>query len=102
MAVTMKNVLFGDVTPCGSCKLVFLRSVPPLLVTPNVVPTSLSVSTLMMEAIRSSETSVLTRTVRRHIPECDIDEEENSVRLPLISARTEPTPLYKCRSLPLW
>jgi cobalamin synthase len=33
------------------------------------VATSLILFTLMMEAIRSSETSVLTRATRRHIPE---------------------------------
>jgi hypothetical protein len=40
-----------------------------LLVTANVVPSLLILSNLMMEAIRSSETSVLTRATRRHIPE---------------------------------
>jgi hypothetical protein len=39
------------------------------LVTVNVVPSSLILSTLMMEAIRSSEMSVLTRATQRHIPE---------------------------------
>jgi hypothetical protein len=39
-----------------------------LIVTSKVVPSSLIV-TLMMEAIRSSETSVLTTATRRHIPE---------------------------------
>jgi hypothetical protein len=38
-------------------------------VTANVVPSWLILSILMMEAIISSETSVLTRTTRRHIPE---------------------------------
>jgi hypothetical protein len=33
------------------------------------VPSSLILSTVMMEAIRSSETEVLTRVTRRHIPE---------------------------------
>jgi hypothetical protein len=41
--------------------LVFLRSVRRLLVTANVVPSSPILVTLMMEVIRSSETSVLTR-----------------------------------------
>jgi hypothetical protein len=39
-----------------------------LLVTANVVPRSLILFILMMEAIRSSETSVLTIATRRHIP----------------------------------
>jgi hypothetical protein len=38
-------------------------------VTVNVVPSSLILITLMMEAICFSETSVLTRITRRHIPE---------------------------------
>jgi hypothetical protein len=48
--------------------LVFLRSVFQLLVTANV-PSSLSLFILMMEVVRSSKTSVLTRATRRHIPE---------------------------------
>jgi hypothetical protein len=40
--------------------------------TANVVPSSLILFNPMMEAIRSSETSVLTRPTRRHIPEDDI------------------------------
>jgi hypothetical protein len=45
------------------------RSIRRLLVTGNVVPSKPILVTLMMEAIRSSETSVLTRTTRRTIPE---------------------------------
>jgi hypothetical protein len=44
------------------------RCVLQLLVTANVL-SSLILVTVMMEAIRSSETYVLTRTTRRHIPE---------------------------------
>jgi hypothetical protein len=49
--------------------IVFVRSVFWLLVTSNVVPSSPIHVTLMMNAIRPSETSVLTRTTRRHISE---------------------------------
>jgi hypothetical protein len=45
------------------------RSVLLLLVTVNDVPSSLILSTLMMEAIRSSETPVLARAIQRNIPE---------------------------------
>jgi hypothetical protein len=40
-----------------------------LLVTANVVPSSLILVTLMMGALRSSKSSVLTRATRRNIPE---------------------------------
>jgi hypothetical protein len=40
-----------------------------LLVTANVVPSSLILVTLMMQVVLSSKTSVLTRATRRNIPE---------------------------------
>jgi hypothetical protein len=65
----MKNYVFWDVTPCGSCNnKLFFRSVRRLLVTANVVPSSPILVTLMMEALRSSETSLITRVTRRNIP----------------------------------
>jgi hypothetical protein len=51
---------------------VFFRSVRRLLVTANVVPSLPIVVILMMEELRSSETSVLTRVPRRNIPQDDI------------------------------
>jgi cytidine deaminase len=55
-AMTMKNGVFWDVTPCGTCK-------NQLLVT------------VMKEALISSEASVLTRATRRNIPEDTIQRE---------------------------
>jgi hypothetical protein len=48
---------------------VFLRSVLQLLVTANIVPSSLILFTPMMEAIRASESSAIKRATRRRIPE---------------------------------
>jgi hypothetical protein len=62
MAVTVKIVVFWNVT-------LFLRSIRRLLVTANVV-SSLSIHvTLLMEALGSSVTLVLTRATRYNIPE---------------------------------
>jgi hypothetical protein len=49
--------------------IVFLRSLCWLLVDASVVPSSRILVTLMMEALRSSESSVLTRATRRNISE---------------------------------
>jgi hypothetical protein len=84
----MKNAVFWDVTPCGCCKNGRFGGTYPfhrqgdnilrarknvsyffqLLVAANV-PSSPILVTLMMEAILSFETSVLTRATRRNIPE---------------------------------
>jgi hypothetical protein len=66
----MMNAVFWDVTPCGSCKNrpnFLSRHVLQVLVTANVVPSSLIVYTLMMVVIHFSETSVVTRSTLRHI-----------------------------------
>jgi hypothetical protein len=57
----VKNAVFWDV-------LVFIHSMRRLLVTVNIVPGSLILVALMMEALHSSETSVLTRATQRNIP----------------------------------
>jgi hypothetical protein len=49
--------------------LVFLRSVRRLLVTASVLHSSPILVTLMKKALSSSETSVITKTTRRKIPE---------------------------------
>jgi hypothetical protein len=64
----MKNPVFWNATPCDFCTN-RASCLLQLLVTANVVVSSPSFSTLMMEAIRSSETSVFTRAAWSHIPE---------------------------------
>jgi hypothetical protein len=79
----LKNAIFLDVTSCGPCKngrfvgtMVVVTSilhsvcvcVCRLLVTANI-PSWPILVTLMMEALHSSETSVLTRATGRRIPE---------------------------------
>jgi hypothetical protein len=58
---------------CGECRLQACYAVwlLQLLFTANV-PSSLTLSSLMMEAMHSSETLLLTRGTRRHIPEYGI------------------------------
>jgi hypothetical protein len=71
----MKNAILWDVTPCGSCKnrhfggtyrLRHQDEITKLLVTANVLGSPI-LFTLVMEAIVSSETSVLTKATRRPI-----------------------------------
>jgi hypothetical protein len=56
----------------GTTLAVFFRRMLRLLLTANVLPSSPTLVILIMEAIRSSETSILTRAARRDSPEDDI------------------------------
>jgi phospholipid N-methyltransferase len=58
----MKNAVFCAVTPCGCCKICFLRSVIHFPFTVNIVPTSPILVTLMIGVILSSEKSDLTKS----------------------------------------
>jgi hypothetical protein len=81
LEIFTKNVVFWAVGPCGACKnrrfgekqglhhQGNIRSVRRLLVIANVVPNSPILASLLMEALRSSETTVLTTATRRNIPE---------------------------------
>jgi hypothetical protein len=60
----MKLYVVGEIRKCATVKKYQVRR---LLVTASVVPSSPVLVTLMKEALRSSETSVLTRATRRNI-----------------------------------
>jgi hypothetical protein len=71
--VTMKNVVFWLVKPCGSCKKRRFGGTYHLHLLGDRIgelgTTLEQTSNMMLGAIRSSETSVLTRAKRRNNPE---------------------------------
>jgi hypothetical protein len=85
------------------CRVAFIRTdvseqllrVFQLLVTANFVPSSLILSTLIMDEIRSFETSLVSRATRRHIPEDGILHSHR--REGLTSYRVENNPANKSR-----
>jgi hypothetical protein len=81
----------------GKNQLVFLCCVLQLLVTFNVSPSSPILVILMMEAICSSETSVLTRATRRNVAEDGILRCTVQARFSLLSLHlTEETKESLC------
>jgi hypothetical protein len=72
-AVTMKNAVFWDVTPCRSCvNRRFGGTYRLHLQGRKIRERGTSVIRWLRTAIPSSETAVHTRSTRRHIPEDDI------------------------------
>jgi hypothetical protein len=69
IASIMKETKIGELGTTLAVELVLFRSMFRLLVTANIVRSSLTLATMMLEVIRSSETSVLTRATRCHISE---------------------------------
>jgi hypothetical protein len=64
----LKNGAFWNVTPCGSCKNRGSEKLSASIIRVTRIGEPILV-TLMMEALSFSETSVLTRAIRRNIPE---------------------------------
>jgi hypothetical protein len=68
-AVNMKNGVFWDVTPCGSCKKLYISSQRASIAGYDYGSSSPILVTLIMETLGSSETSVLKRATQCKNPE---------------------------------
>jgi hypothetical protein len=71
------------------------------IVTANIVPSSPILVTLMKEALRSSETSIITRVTRRNIPENAILHSHRRENLKSYIALTGWTVQRKCNVSPV-
>jgi hypothetical protein len=89
-----------DVSEERVASIISVKGFSDLLVIPYIVPSSLILSTLMMEAIPSSEMSFLTRATLRHIPQDDIPHRqlcENLKSVVLVFFRDPSTiPVLAC------
>jgi hypothetical protein len=78
MTVTMKNGVFWDVTLCGSYRTDVSEELSASFI--KVTRIGELGTTLMKEALSSSEESVLARATRRNIPEDIILQILNHIR----------------------
>jgi hypothetical protein len=63
------NSVFWDMSPCGSCNILRSGEHVVSIFKVKINELRMLVFTQMMEATRSSETSVLTRNTRQQFPE---------------------------------
>jgi hypothetical protein len=83
----------------GRCNTAYiLRSIQQLLLTVNVVHSSMILSTLMMQATCSSETSVLTKATWRHFPEGCIIRSHLSENLEMVLIPHQKTAIKQNKS----